>query len=43
MNAVIRNHERNETGAVDVLPNERADLGGAVTDSGNLHNSVIIG
>jgi hypothetical protein len=35
MNAVIRNDERNETrAAVDVLYDERADVGGVITDSG---------
>jgi hypothetical protein len=43
MNAVIRNDERNETrAAVDVLSNERADVGGGIRDSGTLI-SVIIG
>jgi len=44
MNAVIRNHERNETrkAAVVSLSNESADVGGAPTDSGT-PNSVIIG
>ena len=43
MNAVIRNHERNETrAAVDVISIERADVGGVITESGT-HNFVIIG
>ena len=42
-NAVIRNHERNETRlAGDVFSNERADVGEVIRDSG-AHNSVRIG
>jgi len=44
MNAVIRNHERKDTSlaTVEVLSNERAEVGGASTDS-RTHNSVITG